>query len=506
MRIIFTCYLKFVTLARNRLHNLIKGHRVDKINSAKTENMSYVVGITFVATLGGLLFGYDTAVISGAVGSLRTYFDLTAAETGWAASSALIGCVIGAIAAGIVADKVGRKSGLLIAAFLFTVSAIGSATPDSFTVFIFYRIIGGIGVGIASMLSPMYIAEIAPAHLRGRLVSLNQFAIIFGMLVVYFVNYGIAIQGDEAWNSQAGWRWMFGSETIPAILFLVLMIFVPRSPRWLMLTGQEEKASVVLNKLLPLDKAKHALEEIKVSLQKNQNKEKVKLISHGFGWVVFIGVMLSIFQQITGINVFLYYAPEIFSQIGGGSTNAALLQTIIVGAVNLLFTVIAILTVDKIGRKPLMMAGALGMGVCITAIGFAAYFQNTDIWLLIFVLGYIASFALSLGPVVWVLLSEIFPNQIRGKAMAIAVGAQWISNFVVSQTFPMMMDNPFLLQNFNGGFPFWFYGAMCGLTILFVWKFVPETKGRKLEEMEALWTRKSSKVQADKPKPVEAVV
>lgn len=478
---------------------------LDKIISAKTENMPYIIGITFVATLGGLLFGYDTAVISGAIGSLRTYFELTAAQTGWAASSALFGCVIGAIAAGVVADHLGRKPGLLLAAFLFTVSALGSAIPDSFTIFIFYRIIGGIGVGIASMLSPMYIAEIAPAHLRGRLVSLNQFAIIFGMLVVYFVNYGIALQGDETWNVQTGWRWMFASETIPALLFLILMILVPRSPRWLMLAGQEEKASVVLNKILSVERAKFALEEIKISLQK-QSTERVKLISHGFGWVVFIGVMLSIFQQITGINVFLYYAPEIFSKIGGGSTNAALLQTIIVGAVNLLFTVIAILTVDKIGRKPLMMTGALGMGICITAIGFAAYFKNTDIWLLTFVLGYIASFALSLGPVVWVLLSEIFPNKIRGKAMAIAVGAQWISNFAVSQTFPMMMDNPYLIENFNGGFPFWFYGAMCGLTILFVWKFVPETKGKKLEEMEELWTRKSSEVKAEESMPVEAGV
>ena len=459
-------------------------------NEAEQQNLPYIAGITLVATLGGLLFGYDTAVISGAIGSLRAYFELSDLQTGWAASSALVGCVIGAVMAGFVADRYGRKPGLLLAAILFLVSAIGSAVPESFTTFIIFRIIGGVGVGIASMLAPMYIAEIAPAHLRGRLVSFNQFAIVFGMLVVYFVNYYIALQGDVVWNVQTGWRWMFGSETIPATLFFVLMLLVPRSPRWLMLAGKESKAFTVLSRIMNPDYAKRALAEIKASLHKDKKAEKVKLVGQGFGLVVFIGVMLSVFQQITGINVILYYAPEIFSQLGGGSTDTALLQTIIVGAVNLIFTVVAILTVDKLGRKPLMIAGSLGMGICITAVGFAAYYENKDLWILYFMLGYIASFALSLGPVVWVLLSEIFPNEIRGKAMAIAVAAQWISNFFVSQTFPMMMGNEFLDENFHGGFPFWLYGSMCVVTILFVWKFVPETKGKRLEEMEALWRKK----------------
>jgi SP family xylose:H+ symportor-like MFS transporter len=467
------------------------------LNHQKTEkqqNLPFIIGITMVATLGGLLFGYDTAVISGAIGSLRTYFGLNDMETGWAASSALVGCIGGAAAAGWLADRFGRKPGLLLAAILFTISAVGSAMPGSFTEFIVYRIIGGVGVGIASMLSPMYIAEIAPAHLRGRMVSFNQFAIIFGMLVVYFVNYYIALQGDTEWNVQTGWRWMFGSETIPAVLFLLLMLLVPRSPRWLVLAGKEQKAFNVLAKITNPTYAQQALDEIKTSLHQDINAPKVRLIGQGFGWVVFIGIMLSVFQQITGINVVLYYAPQIFSQLGGGSTDTALLQTIVVGIVNLLFTVVAIMTVDRFGRKPLMIIGSLGMGICISAIGFAAYLQNTDVWLLAFMLGYIASFALSLGPVVWVLLSEIFPNQIRGKAMAIAVAAQWIANFAVSQTFPMMMGNQYLLDNFHGGFPFWFYGAMCVLTVLFVWKFVPETKGKKLEEMEQLWRKKSALV------------
>lgn len=463
---------------------------MDKNLVTAKQSYTYIISITLAATLGGLLFGYDTAVISGAIGSLRTYFDLTAAQTGWAASSALVGCVVGAGVAGWLADRFGRKPGLLLAAALFLVSAIGSAIPETFTVFIIFRILGGVGVGVASMLAPMYIAEIAPAHLRGRLVSLNQLAIVFGILVVYFVNYGIASMGGPEWNAEVGWRYMFGSETIPAALFFVLMLFAPRSPRWLMLVGKETQARDVLTKIVNGEYAKIAIEEIKDSLHVKDKHAKVRIIGQGFGFVLFIGIMLSVFQQITGINVILYYAPEIFSQLGEGA-DTALLQTIVVGIVNLLFTIVAIVTVDRLGRKPLMIAGAIGMGICMTAVGFAAYYQNKDVWILLFILGYIASFALSLGPVVWVLLSEIFPNQIRAKAMAIAVAAQWISNFAVSQTFPMMMDNPTLLDNFNGGFPFWVYGFMCLITVLFVWKFVPETKGKKLEEMEALWRKKS---------------
>jgi SP family xylose:H+ symportor-like MFS transporter len=468
-----------------------------KETNVEGQNMPFIVGITLVATLGGLLFGYDTAVISGAIGSLRDYFQLSDLEMGWAGSSALVGCMIGAGVAGLIADRFGRKPGLLIAAILFFISAVGSALPDSFTAFIIYRIVGGVGVGIASMLSPMYIAEIAPAHLRGRLVSFNQLAIVTGMLIVYFVNYYIALQGNEDWNLTTGWRWMFGSEAIPAALFFFLVLGVPRSPRWLVLAGKEAKALEVLTKIMSATYAQRAVAEINASLHRDSLAPKVKLIGQGFGWVLFIGIMLSVFQQITGINVILYYAPEIFKQLGGGTTDAAMLQTIVVGAVNLVFTVVAIVTVDRLGRKPLMIVGSLGMGICITAVGVAAYTQNTGVWILLFILGYIASFALSLGPVVWVLLSEIFPNQIRAKALAIAVFAQWLANFAVSQTFPMMLGNEYLNENFHGAFPFWLYGAMCVITIVFVWKYVPETKGRKLEEMEDLWRKKSDLIPQD---------
>ena len=456
-------------------------------NNGKVD-FKFIIIVTLVAALGGLLFGYDTAVISGAIGSLETFFNLTAAQKGWAASSALVGCIGGAAVAGRLANQLGRKKSLIIAGILFFISAFGSAIPESFTTFIIFRIIGGIGVGIASMLSPMYIAEIAPSEYRGRLVSCNQFAIIFGMLVVYFVNYFIASQGDGSWNETVGWRWMFGSECIPAILFTGLLFTVPESPRWLVMMGKPLSAVKVLQKITADPNAK--IKEIEESLHQDQNKEKVSVTAQPYLMIVMIGVALSVFQQITGINVFLYYAPEIFKQLGGGNTDTALLQTIVVGAVNLLFTVIAIFSVDRFGRKPLMMIGALGMGVCISAIGTAAYFESTDVWLLVFVLGYIACFALSLGPVTWVLLSEIFPNAIRSTGLAIAVAFQWIFNFIVSQTFPMMMDNDYLFSTFHGAFPFWVYGSMCLVTILFVWKMVPETKGKSLEEMESIWDKK----------------
>ena len=329
--------------------------------------------LTLVATLGGLLFGYDTAVISGTVGSLDKFFiepyglSETAANSmlGRVVSSALIGCIIGGLMGGLVSLKLGRRNGLLLAAVLFLISAIGSAIPEMFlapigkgdhtfvTAFVIYRIIGGVGVGLASMLSPMYIAEVAPANIRGKLVSWNQFAIIFGMLVVYFVNYAIALQGDDSWLNAIGWRWMFASEIIPAILFLILLFFVPETPRYLVLRDRPEKALSVLTKINGAETGRKVLEEIKETLVLHSGK----LFSYGM-LVVVIGILLSAFQQFVGINVVLYYAPEIFKNMGSG-TDTALLQTIIVGIINLSFTVLAIVTVDKFGRKPLQIIGAV---------------------------------------------------------------------------------------------------------------------------------------------------
>lgn len=508
----------------------------------------YLPGITIVATLGGLLFGYDTAVISGTVSSLRHVFvdplmlpiDQANALEGFIVSSALIGCVIGASFAGFISQKSGRKPSLILSAILFLISALGSAWPEMFFAmpgtggvaytsnFVIYRIIGGIGVGIASMVSPMYIAEISPSEKRGALVSWNQFAIIFGMLVVYFVNYYIALQGDAQWLNNIGWRWMFASEIIPAVLFLVLLIFVPETPRWLVMNNQNDKARSILYKIVGKSEADREMIDIEGSLDVdikhslrpfytfliswsilfivafvglkylgNTNSFEISLIgsfivslfapikSYGFK-IIIIGVLLSAFQQFVGINVVLYYAPEIFKDMGSG-TDTALLQTIIVGIINLTFTVLAILTVDKFGRKPLLIIGALVMAVSMTGLGTAFSMSWPGGMKLFFMLLYTAGFAMSWGPVCWVMLAEIFPNSVRSTVMSVAVAAQWVSNFLVSWTFPMMNKNEMLISYFNNGFSYWIYGLMGLLAALFMWKMVPETKGKTLEEMSRLW-------------------
>lgn len=453
------------------------------------------------ATLGGLLFGYDTAVISGAIEPLRQHFGLDATLKGWATSSALAGCVAGVLMAGPLNDRVGRKATLLVAAVFFLVSALGTALPRNFTEFVIFRILGGIGVGVASMTSPMYIAEISPARLRGRMVSLNQFAIVSGMLLVYFVNYFIARQGNEAWNITHGWRWMFGSEAFPALLLLVALFFVPESPRFLCRKGRRDRAREILTRIDGAAHAEQELAEIEGSLNQDGGALRELLRPTLFA-VLLIGIALAVLQQVTGINVFLYYAPDIFRTVAASGTDTALLQTVVVGAVNLLFTVVAILTVDRIGRRPLMMFGAAGMGLSLAAIGAAAWGQSIGGWLLVFMLGYIACFALSVGPVTWVILSEIFPTKLRGRALGIATFFLWSANFAVSQTFPMMDENAWLVDRFHHGFPFFVYAAFCVVLVWVVFRFVPETKGRSLEEIETSWRGEPAAQPAPAPEPV----
>lgn len=460
-----------------------------------------VVALTLVATLGGLLFGYDTAVISGAVKSIDANFidpqglEETARNSlsGFTIASALIGCVIGGAIAGWAGNHLGRKGGLIVAAVLFLVSAIGSAYPElglgkvgemgpaALTPFIVYRILCGIGVGMASLLSPLYIAEIAPPEQRGKLVAYNQMAIVGGIVGVYFVNWAIATQGDQSWLDQTGWRYMLGSEAIPAALFLLLLMGVPDTPRWLVLKGRTEQALAVLKRLMPEATARQTLSDIEGSLVHHTDK----LFSFG-GLVIFIGIMLSVFQQLVGINAVLYYAPMIFQNIGAAN-DSAFLQTVIVGAANVLFTLVAMFTVDSWGRRPLLIWGGLIMAVAMIWLGAVFNMQALGSMALVAMVLYVAGFAMSWGPVVWVLLSEIFPNAIKGQALAIAVAAQWVANWIVSTSFKMMDGNSVLNGLFHHGFAYYLYGAMSLASALFVYYLVPETKGRKLEEIQELW-------------------
>ncbi len=447
----------------------------------------YVLTLTFIAALGGLLFGYDTAVISGAIGFLRTHFSLSAAETGWAASSALVGCILGAGIAGELSDTFGRKKALMIAAILFTVSAVWSAIPTTITEFNIARIIGGVGVGMASLLSPLYISEISPAAIRGKLVSFNQLAIVSGILIVYFANYFIAGLGDESWNIHLGWRWMFASEAFPAGLFFFALFAIPESPRWLVKQNQTARAETVLTRIAGSAQAAVELQAIRATILEEGGKVG-DLFRSPLRRAMVIGIILAVLQQITGINVFLYYAPEIFKGLGSG-TDVALLQTVVIGVFNVTFTVLAIRTVDRLGRRPLLMIGSIGMGISLVGLGIAASMETTAAWVLVFVLGYIACFAMSLGPVVWVVIAEIFPTRIRGRAMAVATLLLWTANYLVSQTFPIINEDAQLVAAFHHAFPFWMYAAFCVVMLLFVQRVVPETKGKSLEEIERFWHR-----------------
>ncbi len=444
-------------------------------------NTSFIYKITIVAAVGGLLFGYDTAVIAGAIGFLQIKFELSSAMMGWVASCALIGCMIGTTFAGSLSDKIGRKKVLKFSAFLFAISAIGTAIPESLTTFVIFRMIGGVGIGIASMLAPMYITESAPADIRGRLVSINQLGIVTGILLIYFVNAFIAGLHDEAWNVSTGWRWMFGSGIIPSIVFIVLLIFVPESPRWLAKVNQWDKAKEILEKINGVEKAQLELKEIREALMAETAKAP-SVFSEKLRQPLIIGIILAIFSQITGINAIMYYAPEIFKSTGSGS-DSSMMQTVLVGIINLIATLVAIKYVDKLGRKVLLLVGSAGMFVCLAIVGGAFYFgmQEGNI-VLISILAYITFFGISLGPLTFVVIAEIFPNQTRGKAMSICIFALWTSVFLVSQLFPI------LLESIGSAFTFWIFMLMALFSFIFVWKYLPETKGKTLEEIEKSWS------------------
>ena len=476
--------------------------------------MSYLISIVLVAVLGGLLFGYDTAVISGAEKGLQAFFlaaddfAYTDAWHGFTCASALVGCIIGSAMSGYMASNWGRKKSLVFAGVMFFISALGSMEPEFLffehgvanfellVAFNIYRIIGGVGVGLASAICPMYIAEVAPSNIRGTLVSWNQFAIIFGQLVVYFVNFIIlgenanpiieamkVLNADEAaWTISTGWRYMFGSEAVPAGLFTILICFVPETPRYLVMAGRDDKALAILQRINGLAKGKEILSEIK-----NTVTEKTeRLFTYGV-LCIFVGIMLSVFQQAVGINAVLYYAPRIFGDMG---MTDPMVNTVVMGVVNILFTLVAIFTVEKWGRRPLLITGSIGMAV--GAFGVALTFGNASLSMvcMVSIMVYSAAFMMSWGPICWVLIAEIFPNTIRGKAVAIAVAFQWIFNWIVSSTFvPMFNMKTAGDPDFGHWFTYGLYGAICVLAALFVWKLVPETKGKTLEDMTRLWRK-----------------
>lgn len=465
-------------------------------------NVKFLITMTLIATLGGLLFGYDTAVISGAEQSLQQYItaDYNSFIHGVTVSSALIGCVIGGLLSGKIAGSLGRKRSLQLAAVLLAISALLSAYPELLffevgeaslgllIMFNIYRIIGGIGVGLASAVTPMFIGEMAPSGIRGRLVSWNQFAIIFGMLVVYFVNYGIAFGESAAWIETMGWRYMFLTEAVPALLFFLLLFAVPETPRYLALNKQDDKAMAVLNRIYhSADHSKKVLADIVQTRNLEKNIKKTPLFAFG-KTVIIVGIMVSFFQQFIGINVALYYAPRIFEDLGAGA-DASMVQTVVMGLVNVIFTLIAIKYVDKIGRKPLLIIGSIGMAIGMGGVSMLSAFNVIGISTLIFIVIFTASFMMSWGPIVWVVLSEIFPNRIRGAAMAIAVAVQWLANFTITSFYPYMME-------VSGAMTYGFYGLMCVLSGLFIWKFLPETKGKTLEELEKLWKKKEDTSEA----------
>ncbi len=444
----------------------------------KEKDSNFLILASLVAALGGLLFGFDTAVISGTTPFLQPYFGLNDIALGWTVSSLLVGCVIGVISSGKPGDIFGRRKTLLAAALLFVISAIGSALSTHLAVFIICRVFGGIAVGTASMLSPMYISEIAPAKNRGTLVSLNQLAIVVGILLAFFSNYLLSGSGEN------NWRWMLGVMGAPAFLFFVTLLFVPESPRWLVQKNRDDEAFTILKRINGTEIATVELAAIEESIATKERGTYRELFSNKMRPLLGIGVFLAVFSQVTGINSIMYYAPVIFKSMGSG-TGSALTQTIIIGGVNFLFTLVAIRWIDKWGRKPLLIGGALGMFISLTIITIAFYLKKFDGYLiLIFILTYIASFAASIGPISWVVISEIFPNKFRSKAMSLAIVALWISCFLVSLTFPVM------LNRLGGGTSFLVFDIMCFFLLLFVIFKIPETKGKSLEELEKILMNK----------------
>ena len=459
-------------------------------------NTGYILRICAIAALGRILFGYDTAVISGAIGSLTAYFHLSAAETGWAVSCVVVGCVVGSFSAGYLSKRFGRKKSLILSALLFTVSAVGTSLAHTFGHFVVYRIIGGLAVGLAATVSPMYMSEVSPKNMRGRALSMQQFAIVFGQILIFYVNYKIATIAAESWLIEMGWRYMFAAGIIPCIMFCILVLVIPESPRWTMMVGREQETLAILTRISNTEHAKHLLNDIKESLRSDQNaaRQKLNLRDGNVRFILILGCMIAMLQQVTGVNVMMYYAPIVLKDVTG-SAQEALFQTIWIGVIQLIGSVIGAMIMDKMGRLSLMRKGTIGSIVGLLLTSWALYTQATGYFALFGMLFFMIFYALSWGVGAWVLISEIFPNRMRSQGMSISVGFMWMANFVVSQFFPMINENPWLLSNFHGAFPMWIFAACCTFSYFFISRYLPETKGVSLEKMEAVVLAKRGKQQ-----------
>ena len=452
-------------------------------------NLGFLLKISMVSAMGGLLFGYDFVVIGGAKPFYERFFDITSFANlqAWAMSSALVGCILGAFVSGFVSDKYGRKKTLLCSAFLFIAASLGTGISGNFNMFVCFRILGGLGIGLASAISPMYIAEVTPSHIRGRFVSLNQMTIVIGILLAQIVNVMIAEKvpagaSDQfiaaSWNGQMGWRWMFWACGIPSILFFIFTFFIPESPRWLLKVGRQNEAFPVLERIGGNLYAQQETDNIKATLDDASEKVNFKaLLNPVYFAVLLLGIVLAVFQQWCGINTVFNYAEEIFSAAGYGVSDT-LFNIVITGSVNLIFTFVAMFTVDRWGRKKLMLFGALGLALNYLLLGSAFFFHLEGVAVLALVVTAIAIFAMSLGPIVWVILSEIFPNRIRGAAMALATFSLWVACFVLTYTFPL------LNKSLGAAGTFWVYSGICLLGFIFIIIKLPETKGKSLEEIE----------------------
>lgn len=448
-----------------------------------------VLQITLIVALGGLLMGYDAATVATSQIYFTQYFGFTPAQQGWVISSAGYGCFLGAISAGYLTSALSRKYTLILAALLYIISAVGSGVANSLYILVSYRIILGLSIGMIAMTSPMYIAEISPSNIRGKMVTYHQLAMVVGFILPFLVGF-LLFAGDISHFDRYtfGWRLMFWSEVVPAVIFFALLFSIPHSPRWLMLKGRDQKAQEVLSQLADVhNSAQSEYKLIAKSLAETMLPARKLLFRKGLGFALFLGVMLAIFQQATGIVAILIYSGEIFSQALGYGPKQALIPQLWVSMVNLVFTFIAIYKVDSWGRKPLLIIGTSGMLAGLLALALSVYTQQAGIVSLMGVLLFVGAFAMSMGPVVWVILSEIFPNNVRSLAMSIAIGAQCLTSALVTNVFPILHKSHFNSFNFNGALAYFLFASVCIIAILFIWRLVPETKGKTLEEMEQLW-------------------